>query len=113
MLLQVFSHLLFTILYEKWFGSYFVEPIVAGLDTNGKPYLLGSDLIGATVKADDFVVSGTCTGNFYGMCEHSTSPTLSQMSSLRHWDKLSWCLLIKMLSVDGEELCTLLPKMVL
>jgi 20S proteasome subunit beta 3 len=73
---QVFSHLLSTLLYEKRFGPYFVEPIVAGLGEDGKPFLSGSDLIGATVLADDFVVSGTCTGNLYGMCETLYKPDL-------------------------------------
>ncbi|KAI2495476.1 Proteasome subunit [Fragilaria crotonensis] len=66
---KVFSHLLSNLLYEKRFGPYYIEPIVAGLDENNRPFLSGSDLIGATVLADDFVVSGTCTGNLYGMCD--------------------------------------------
>mmetsp|Transcript_17391 Transcript_17391/g.25116 ORF Transcript_17391/g.25116 Transcript_17391/m.25116 type:complete len:205 (+) Transcript_17391:60-674(+) len=73
---QVFSHLLSTILYEKRFGPYFCEPIVAGLDESGKPFLSGSDLIGATVKTDDYVVSGTCTGNLHGMCETLFKPDM-------------------------------------
>ena len=60
---KVFSHLLSTLLYEKRFGPYFVEPIVAGLDESGKPFLSAMDLIGAEVQEDQFVVSGTCTGN--------------------------------------------------
>ena len=71
---QVLSHLLSSLLYEKRFGPYFVEPIVAGLDENNKPFLSCMDLIGAPVKADDFVVSGTCTGNMYGMCESLYRP---------------------------------------
>ena len=60
----VFSHLLSTLLYEKRFGPYFCEPVVAGLDdVTGKPFLSAMDLIGAPVHTDDFVVSGTCTGN--------------------------------------------------
>lgn len=73
---HVFSHLLSTLLYEKRFGPYFCEPIVAGLDQEGKPFLSASDLIGATVKEQDFVVSGTCTGNLYGMCETLYKPNL-------------------------------------
>jgi 20S proteasome subunit beta 3 len=73
---QVFSHLLSNLLYEKRFGPYFVEPIVAGLDDSGKPFLSGMDLIGATVKDDSFVVSGTCTGNLFGMCETLYRPNL-------------------------------------
>jgi 20S proteasome subunit beta 3 len=60
---QVFSHMLGKLLYEKRFGPYFCEPIVAGLDEKGKPFLSGMDLIGASVVEDTFVVSGTCTGN--------------------------------------------------
>jgi 20S proteasome subunit beta 3 len=74
---KVLSHLLSTLLYEKRFGPYFVEPIVAGLDESGKPFLSGMDLIGATVAADDFCVSGTCTGNMYGMCESLYRPEQS------------------------------------
>lgn len=66
---KTFSNLLSNILYEKRFGPYFVEPIVAGLSKSGEPFLSGMDLIGAPVSTDDFVVTGTCTGNLYGMCE--------------------------------------------
>lgn len=51
------------------FGPYFSEPVVAGLDENGAPYITAMDLLGAPVDAADFVVSGTCTENLYGMCE--------------------------------------------
>lgn len=66
---QVFSNLLSTILYEKRFGPYFCEPVVAGLTEKGEPFLSGMDLIGAPVSTKDFVVTGTCTANTYGMCE--------------------------------------------
>jgi len=73
---QVFSNLLSNMLYEKRFGPYFCEPVVAGLDDKGKPFLSGMDLIGAPLYADDFVVSGTCTGNLYGMCESLYRPKM-------------------------------------
>jgi len=66
---QTFSNLLSNILYEKRFGPYFVEPVVAGLNEKGEPFLSGMDLIGAPVYTKDFVVTGTCTGNLLGMCE--------------------------------------------
>jgi 20S proteasome subunit beta 3 len=72
----VFAHLLSTLLYEKRFGPYFVEPIVAGLDADNKPFLASMDLIGAPVQEDDFVVSGTCTGNLFGMCESLFRPNM-------------------------------------
>lgn len=66
---KVFTNLLSNMLYEKRFGPYFAEPVVAGLDENDKPYLATMDLIGATSSTEDFVVAGTCAGNLYGMCE--------------------------------------------
>lgn len=73
---EVVNNLLSTLLYEKRFGPYFVEPIVAGLDEDNKPYLSCMDLIGCAVEADDFVVSGTCTGNMFGMCEALYKPDM-------------------------------------
>jgi hypothetical protein len=35
-----------SILYEKRFGPYYAEPVVAGLDADGKPFITGMDLIG-------------------------------------------------------------------
>ncbi|GKY99087.1 hypothetical protein MPSEU_000864300 [Mayamaea pseudoterrestris] len=74
---EVVNNLLSTLLYEKRFGPYFVEPIVAGLDEDNKPFLSCMDLIGSSVKANDFVVSGTCTGNMFGMCEALYRPDLN------------------------------------
>ena len=75
---QVFSHLLSQLLYEKRFGPYFCEPVVAGLDEKtGEPFLSSMDLIGAPVHTKDFVVTGTCTGNMYGMCETLYKPDMN------------------------------------
>jgi 20S proteasome subunit beta 3 len=46
---ETFSALLSTILYEKRFGPWFCEPIVAGLKEDNTPFLSGMDLIGAPV----------------------------------------------------------------
>lgn len=51
------------------FGPYFVEPIIAGLDKTGKPYVASTDLIGCPMVTTDFVVGGTCSEQLYGMCE--------------------------------------------
>jgi len=73
----VFSNLLSNMLYEKRFGPFFIEPVVAGLDAKtGKPFLSGMDLIGAPVYTDDFVVTGTATANMYGMCETLYKPNM-------------------------------------
>lgn len=87
---EVFAALLSHMLYEKRFGNYFVEPIVAGLDDKGAPFLCGMDLIGAPVYTDDFVVSGTCTQNLNGMCESMFKP---DMDPDQLFETVSQCLL--------------------
>uniref|UniRef100_A0A7S1CVU6 Proteasome subunit beta n=1 Tax=Skeletonema marinoi TaxID=267567 RepID=A0A7S1CVU6_9STRA len=75
---KVFTNLLSTMLYEKRFGPYFCEPVIAGLDEAGKPFLSTMDLIGAQAAAKDFVVAGTCDGNLYGMCETLYKPDMDE-----------------------------------
>mmetsp|Transcript_1639 Transcript_1639/g.3918 ORF Transcript_1639/g.3918 Transcript_1639/m.3918 type:complete len:205 (-) Transcript_1639:132-746(-) len=95
---KVFSNVLSNLLYEKRFGPYFIEPVVAGLDENNKPFLSGMDLIGAPVYTDDFVVTGTATGNMYGMCETLYKP---DMEPEELFETLSQALLA---SVDRDAL---------
>ena len=58
------------LLYERRFGPYFVEPVIAGLDEKTKePYICSFDLVGYASEPTDFVVSGTCEENLFGMCE--------------------------------------------
>nr|XP_034359586.1 proteasome subunit beta type-3-like [Arvicanthis niloticus] len=58
------------LLYEKRFGPYYTEPVIAGLDPKTfKPFICSLDLIGCPMVTDDFVVSGTCSEQMYGMCE--------------------------------------------
>jgi len=66
---RTFSNMCASMLYEKRFGPYFVEPIVAGLNLDGSPFISGMDLIGAPVFAEDFVLSGTCSEALFGMAE--------------------------------------------
>jgi len=73
---KTFANLVSSTLYEKRFGPYFVEPVVAGMDKNGHPYISAMDLIGAPLTAEDFVLSGTCNPNLYGMCESLYRPNL-------------------------------------
>jgi 20S proteasome subunit beta 3 len=75
---KVFTNLLSNMLYEKRFGPYFCEPVIAGLDENGKPFLSTMDLIGAQAKSEDFCVAGTCEGNLYGMCETLYKPDMEE-----------------------------------
>jgi len=73
---KVFSNLVSTLLYERRFGPYFIEPVVAGLEPDGTPYISAMDLIGAPLLAEDFVIAGTCSENLYGMCESLYKPDL-------------------------------------
>ena len=41
-----------------------------------KPYIASMDLIGCPMVTDDFVVSGTCSEQMYGMCESLWEPDL-------------------------------------
>nr|AAT09074.1 proteasome beta subunit [Bigelowiella natans] len=73
---KVFSSLVSSTLYEKRFGPYFVEPVVAGLDAKEGPFIAAMDLIGAPVFAKDFVVSGTTSDELYGVCEAFWKPNM-------------------------------------
>ncbi|KAJ2080291.1 proteasome core particle subunit beta 3 [Coemansia sp. RSA 988] len=71
-----FAHLVSHMLYERRFGPYFVEPVIAGLDKNNRPFVCNMDLIGCINYADDFVVAGTADNNLFGMCESLWEPDL-------------------------------------
>nr|CAD7205101.1 unnamed protein product [Timema douglasi] len=74
---QTFAAMVSNFLYEKRFGPYFVEPVIAGLDpVTFKPYVCNMDLIGCINEPEDFVVGGTCSEQLYGMCEALWEPDL-------------------------------------
>jgi len=74
---KTFASVVSNMLYEKRFGPYFVEPVIAGLDTKtGEPYICNMDLIGCLNEPNDFVVSGTCSEQAFGMCESLWQPDL-------------------------------------
>ncbi|XP_049985735.1 proteasome subunit beta type-3-like [Alexandromys fortis] len=65
------------LLYEKRFGPYYTEPVIAGLDPKTfKPFICSLDLIGCPMVTDDFVVSGTCSKQMYGMCKSLWEPNM-------------------------------------
>merc|ERR1739848_208657 len=70
---KVFESMLSNMLYEHRFGPFFIGSIVAGLDTdkNGvtKPYISGTDLIGAIESPPDFVTAGSASNQLMGICE--------------------------------------------
>lgn len=76
---KTFSSLVSSFLYEKRFGPYFTEPVIAGIDEKtGETFITGMDLLGCSTKPDDFVVSGTCAEQLYGMCETLWEPNLNE-----------------------------------
>lgn len=87
---ETFTHLVSSTLYEKRFGNFFVEPVVAGLKDDGTPWIASTDVIGcasalATIGAahppginfaKDFVLAGTASEKLYGMAESLWEPDL-------------------------------------
>ena len=71
-LAALISHML----YERRFGPWFTEPVVAGLDADNQPYVCAMDLLGADCVPGNFVVSGTCSESLYGMCESLWRPDM-------------------------------------
>ncbi|KAF9073745.1 20S proteasome subunit beta 3 [Rhodocollybia butyracea] len=77
---ETFAHLVSSTLYERRFGPYFIEPVMAGLSkvaTGGfKPFIAATDLIGCLNFAKDFVVAGTASSKLYGAAEGLWEPDL-------------------------------------
>lgn len=74
---KTFLSMVSNLLYERRFGPYFVEPVIAGLDpATSEPFIASLDLIGCPMVTDDFVVSGTCSEQMYGMCESLWEPDM-------------------------------------
>lgn len=62
--------------YEHRFGPWFVEPVIAGLNDDGTPFISAMDLIGAPVYAEDFVLAGTPSEEMFGMAESLWRPDM-------------------------------------
>ena len=83
---RVFTHVMSQMLYERRFGPYFCEPIIAGLEfkvdpkTNEKepvPFLSSMDVIGALVYVDSFLCAGTTSDELSGVCEAIYRPDMN------------------------------------
>jgi 20S proteasome subunit beta 3 len=70
------AHMLSSMQYGHRFSPWFVEPVVAGLDSNNEPFVCSMDTIGCINAAEDFVVAGTASDQLYGMCESLYEPDL-------------------------------------
>jgi len=117
-----FGSLTSSLLYEKRFGPFFVEPIVAGLETRTDgdgnihyaPYITAMDLIGAGVETADFVVGGTSSPELYGVCEALYRPNLNADSL---FETISQCLLAAVdrdcLAGWGAQVILITPQQVI
>jgi len=76
---QALASLLSSMLFERRFGPYFTEPVVAGLDENNKPFVYSLDYIGGASSSEcsDFTMAGTCDESMLGVCEGMWRPDLS------------------------------------
>ncbi|SNX81835.1 probable PUP3 - 20S proteasome subunit beta3 [Melanopsichium pennsylvanicum] len=73
---EIFAHLVSSTLYERRFGPYFIEPVIAGINNKNEPFIAASDVIGCLNFAKDFVVSGTAADKLFGMAEGLWEPDL-------------------------------------
>lgn len=75
---KTYAAMLSSFLYERRFGPYFIEPVIAGLHPKTfEPFIGSMDLIGCPNMPDDFVVAGSCSEQLYGMCETLWKPDLN------------------------------------
>merc|ERR1719508_682820 len=74
---KTFANMVSNMLYERRFGPFFVEPIVAGLDpVTFEPYICNMDLIGCITEPADFVAGGTSEEQLMGMAETLWEPKM-------------------------------------
>ena len=73
---KALAALIESMLYERRFGPYFTEPVIASMDKDGNVYLCATDLIGAPCEPEDYVCSGTCSESLHGMCEALWRPDM-------------------------------------
>ena len=71
-----FLAMMSNMLYERRFGPWFVEPIVAGFHPDNRVFLASMDLIGAKSLPEDFVCTGTSEEALFGICEALWRPGL-------------------------------------
>jgi len=97
---SVLSNLISSLLYEKRFGPFYVEPVICGLQgPENKPFISSMDLIGASMFTDDFVVTGsTASEALFGVCESMYRPNMEPEDL---FETISQCLLC---AVDRDAL---------
>ena len=88
---KTFANMVSNMLYERRFGPFFVEPIVAGLDPETHaPYICNMDLIGASLHAKGAIASGEARRAWLNtlaasikFCRHNTHRIPSSRKHIR------------------------------
>ena len=79
---STFSKMVANSLYEKRFGPYFVQPLIAGLDkvsdTEYKPIIVTYDSIGTYQQSQSFECGGTGADLLQGCCETFWKPDMDK-----------------------------------
>uniref|UniRef100_A0A915IGM9 Proteasome subunit beta type-3 n=2 Tax=Romanomermis culicivorax TaxID=13658 RepID=A0A915IGM9_ROMCU len=73
------------------FGSYFLEPVVAGLDDargDHQPYICGMDSLGNMTQPRDFVASGNGESCIFGLAENYWREKMCKLEKSRNPDEL-------------------------
>lgn len=116
------ANLVSAMLYERRFGPYFVEPVIAGLEgPEHKPFICAMDLIGAQELPLDFACAGTCKESLMGMCESLWKPdmapeelfeTISQatISSVDRDCLSGWGVVVHLITAEGVTTRTLMTR---
>lgn len=70
------AHILSNMLYSRRFGPWFVDPIVAGLDGDNRPFVTGMDSLGCWEPSEDleYACAGTSSEGMLGLCESFYKP---------------------------------------
>jgi len=90
MKVKTLANLVSSMMYERRFGPWFVQPVIAGLGDDNTPYISSMDCLGSEVCTNDFVVGGTMEEALYGMCESLYKPDMEPEDL---FETISQCLL--------------------
>eukprot|EP00758_Cryptobia_borreli_P008461 Tbor_TRINITY_DN5390_c1_g3::TRINITY_DN5390_c1_g3_i1::g.5142::m.5142/K02735/PSMB3; 20S proteasome subunit beta 3 len=74
---KALTGMIVNMLYEQRFGPWFIEPVIASMDDDGKVFLCATDLLGARDEPEDYVCAGTCAESLHGMCEALWRPDMN------------------------------------
>ncbi|VDO92675.1 unnamed protein product, partial [Heligmosomoides polygyrus] len=119
----VLATMISNLAYQHRFGSFFTEPLVAGLDPDtNKPYICSMDTIGCIAAPNDFVAVGTGQEYLLGVCEsfwrENMSPdelfeatAQSILSCLERDAASGWGVVVYTITKDKMNISTLKGRM--